>query len=158
MNKRWTLKAWTRSYSTRGIRLQSNPPLNPYHPSPSVVPGYVKTRVQFELVSMTEWRIKLRVVRVELVEQSKRTSRFQFHFDRGCRSALLWTPTRTFWKERKYKYCCNVTRIRQFKMQFKVVASLLLFFVAQAIADDQIRCLYEALKGHYASLSSTCIF
>ena len=37
-------------------------------------------------------------------------------------------------------------------MQFKVVASLLLLFVAQAVADDQIRrCLYDALKGHYVS-------
>jgi hypothetical protein len=31
------------------------------------------------------------------------------------------------------KYCCNVSRIHQFKMQFKVIASVLLLFAAQTI-------------------------
>ena len=41
-----------------------------------------------------------------------------------------------FWDSegKTYKYCCNVSRIRQSKMQFKVIASVLLFFVAQSMA------------------------
>ena len=39
-----------------------------------------------------------------------------------------------FWEEETYKYCCNVSRIRQSKMQFKAISSVLLFFVAQTMA------------------------
>ena len=45
-----------------------------------------------------------------------------------------------FWKQKTYKYDCKVSRIPQFKMQFKVIASVLLFFVAQATAVAQQRC------------------
>ena len=49
------------------------------------------------------------------------------------------------WKQKTYKYDCKVSRIPQFKMQFKVIASVLLFFVAQTMAQQRCKLAYTVL-------------
>ena len=57
----------------------------------------------------------------------------------SCTTSNIQVSSR---EEKSYKYCCNVSRIRQFKM-FKVIASVLqvLYFVAQTMGTPNLNLL-----------------